>query len=138
MTEPVPEDDARPWESPGALRRDCEPHRGPALLLLASGAAGTCGLACPLGLGAIVHLAQDPRDPATPVIAVVTAACAAAAAALAVGVWRAAGRDLALMRAGRKDPGGRRLTAWARRLAQVIVALPPAALAAGLLIANWP
>lgn len=33
---PVPEFDDPPWEEPGVLRRDCEPHRGNWLLLLAS------------------------------------------------------------------------------------------------------
>jgi hypothetical protein len=29
-----PESDPRPWEQPGAVRRDCRPHRGPWLLML--------------------------------------------------------------------------------------------------------
>jgi hypothetical protein len=36
----LPEDD-RPWEQPGAVRRDVEPHRGGLLLLL-----GTVSLVC--------------------------------------------------------------------------------------------
>jgi hypothetical protein len=51
MTTPGPDDagDVRPWEQPGAVRRDCEPHRGPALLLLAR-----------VGLGLAVPGRMDP------------------------------------------------------------------------------
>src|SRR5262249_27845583 len=110
----------------------------PALLLLASGAAAVCGFACLMGLGAILYLAEHGPDRAAPVIGVGALAGAAAASALAGGVWWAAGHDLALMREGRKDPGGHGPTAWARRLALATLALPPAALALGALLANWP
>jgi hypothetical protein len=32
--------DDRPWDRPGAVRRDCEPHRGPALRLLGGAGVG--------------------------------------------------------------------------------------------------
>ena len=34
-------DDDRPWEWPGAVRRDCEPRRGDFLMTLAA-----CGMLC--------------------------------------------------------------------------------------------
>ena len=40
MTAATANDD-RPWERPGAVRRDCEPHRGRLLLVPA-----TLGVAC--------------------------------------------------------------------------------------------
>ena len=48
--DPEPCDDDRPWERPGAVRRDCEPHRGEMLLLLwrvrpAGGRSATGGAA---------------------------------------------------------------------------------------------
>jgi hypothetical protein len=35
LPEPEAGEDARPWEEPGGVRRDCQPHRGNLLLLLA-------------------------------------------------------------------------------------------------------
>jgi hypothetical protein len=41
-------DDRQPWEQPGAVRRDCEPHRGPLVLTL-----GILSIVCgSLALGA--------------------------------------------------------------------------------------
>ena len=37
--ESVPDDELEPWERPGAVRRDCEPHRGELLARLADLAA---------------------------------------------------------------------------------------------------
>src|SRR5690348_3851263 len=87
--EPEP-DSPRPWEQPGAVRRDCEPHRGPLLSRLAVvsvllGLASLCFV--PVGLVAVP---------------------------LAVGVWCTASGDLARMDAGLMDPEGRRLTEQAR------------------------
>jgi hypothetical protein len=144
--------DPRPWERAGAVRRDVEPHRGLALLLLASAAAAACAFACLFGLAAVEFLAEhgpgSAGAPVTPAVAAadaaadsaigaVSAACAAAASALAGGVWWAATRDLALMAEGRKDPGGRSMTAWARRLSQATVAMLAAALPVAVALANW-
>jgi hypothetical protein len=86
MTEPdtaMPEAD-RPWERPGVVRRDVEPHRG-RLILALSGIAEFCGmLAC---LGAVT---------------------APLASGAGVTAWLLARRDLALMRQGLMDPAGRR------------------------------
>jgi hypothetical protein len=45
-----PEGGARPWERPGELRRDCEPHRARLILALA-GLAEFCGVFACLLLG---------------------------------------------------------------------------------------
>jgi hypothetical protein len=85
-----PKPDERPWELPGAVRRDCEPHRGQVLVGLGVVTVllglGSCAVA-PIGLVSLP---------------------------LALGVWRAASADLARMDAGLMDPGGRRLAEQAR------------------------
>jgi hypothetical protein len=85
-TEPdYPEAD-RPWERPGAVRRDVEPHSG-MLILALGGIAEFCGMLSWLGA--------------------VTAPLAIGAGVIA---WLLARRDLALMRQRLKDPAGRRYT----------------------------
>jgi hypothetical protein len=84
--------DGRPWERPGAVRRDCEPHRA-RLILALGGIAEFCGaFAC---FGAI------------------TAPLAITAGAAA---WLLARHDLALMRQGLMDPAGRRYTEAGRAI----------------------
>jgi hypothetical protein len=94
---PEPEPlDARPWERPGAIRRDCDSHRGTELRML-GGLALLCGclsafclgLSAPLGvcLGGFV-------------------------------LW-AAGRDLGLMWEGRMDPAGWEETKLGRGMAGI-------------------
>jgi hypothetical protein len=84
--QPRPDDgaDDRPWERPGSVRRDCEPHRGAlyALLRLASEVCFLLALFCP----------------------------PFALVALGVGVttWLLARHDLREMEAGRMDPAGRK------------------------------
>jgi hypothetical protein len=92
MSEPPQptEEDDRPWEQPGAVRRDCDPHRGPLLAILGA-VSLTIG-----GLFACI--------PATSLIAL----------PLAIVTYSLARRDLAQMRAGRMDPAG----IWQTRRAQ--------------------
>jgi hypothetical protein len=85
----VDEDD-RPWELPGAVRRDVEPHRG--------------GLLWWLGVTSLLFGGLAP-------VLVVTALIALP---LGVTVWVLARRDLRKMAAGAMDPGGRGLTTEAR------------------------
>ena len=97
MTEPdrPPEaDDPRPWQEPGAVRRDCEPHRGEMLR----------------GLGILSVVMPFTALLVSPLIGFI------AGVALGLTVWVLAGRDLARMDAGQMDPDGRRLTRSARRL----------------------
>src|SRR5690348_729146 len=83
-------DAARPWERPGAVRRDCAPHRGPLLRGLGVLALWLCALTvCWVGLVGVP---------------------------LAAAVWAIAGHDLHAMTAGRMDPDGKRDTMQARRL----------------------
>ena len=72
----------RPWERPGAVRRDCQPHRG--LLLMILGHAGLlwAGLGCLYGLSTVVSLP------------------------LSITAWVLARRDLAKMDAGEMDARG--------------------------------
>jgi len=92
VTDPGHQLDAepRPWELPGAVRRDCEPHRGKLLVglgvVIVLLGLGSCGCA-PIGLVTLP---------------------------LALGVWRLASADLARMDTGLMDPGGRRLAEQAR------------------------
>jgi hypothetical protein len=76
-------EDERPWEQPGAVRRDCEPHRGTLLVLLGAVGATVGALGIVLFLPAVVAL----------VLGIIT--------------YRGAKHDLAEMKAGRIDPSGR-------------------------------
>jgi len=78
------EEDDRPWESPGAVRRDCAPHRAHLIRLLVKASEVCAALSiCILGLPAALGL----------VIAAVA--------------WRVANSDLKKMAAGLMDPNGR-------------------------------
>ena len=78
-----PVEESRPWEEPGAVRRDAAPHRGNWLLLLGRTALLFGGLALCLAAPAAVGLP------------------------LGVAVWVLGQRDLTRMRAGIMDPRGR-------------------------------
>jgi hypothetical protein len=76
----------RPWERPGAVRRDCEPHRGRLILTLGGLPEFCAAFACLLGVTAPL------------------------AVGFGVSAWLLARRDLARMREGRMDPEGRQST----------------------------
>jgi hypothetical protein len=83
----------RPWELPGAVRRDVEPHRGRLLRVLGA-AALVCGiLALVLAVPGLIGLP------------------------VAVAVLVLSGRDLGRMRRGLLDPAGRAETEKARDFA---------------------
>jgi hypothetical protein len=106
-------DAARPWERPGAVRRDCQPHRGPALRLV-----GWAALA--FGTGSFVFALAGAFFPAGParVIRGSAALCVCLAVGLsAAGLWGTA-RDLARMSRGVMDPAGRPTTADAQGCAR--------------------
>jgi hypothetical protein len=86
-----------PWQQPGAVRRDAEPHRGKWLLWLGRAACACDGLSFLLWAPGFAGLALG----------------------LAVSVL--AQRDLREMRAGRRDPGGRGDTERALSLAIIAV-----------------
>ncbi len=88
---PVP-----PWELPGAVRRDCEPHRGDLLLRLSM-------LTLCLAAAVIPALLAWP---------------------LGVAVWVMARHDLALMRLGGMDPAGQADTRAAQLLVLIAALLP--------------
>jgi hypothetical protein len=89
-----------PWEEPGAVRRDCEPHRTPWLYLLAwlTLLAAILSLMCPL----FVLVALP----------------------LLFGLRAAARRDLRLMDAGRMDPAGRQVAEGICGAAYFLLVLP--------------
>jgi hypothetical protein len=89
----------RPWERPGALRRDCEPHRGETFRSLGVGVLACAALGSCLGAPAVAGLA------------------------LGVVVWLAARRDRRLMAAARMDPAGEAATWDAQSMAAVGTAL---------------
>jgi hypothetical protein len=100
MTDPDRQpDDTRPWERPGAVRRDVEPHRGHWLRLLG-------GIALILGLVSCL------------VFPFVLLSLPLSAVVLLL-----ARRDLARMRAGTTDPAGRKATIEARFEASLSVAV---------------
>ena len=74
-------DNLEPWDQPGAVRRDCQPHR-PELLLRLGSVAFLLALLSPLAVPGVL------------------------AAALGVAVHELGKRDLARMRQGRLDPAG--------------------------------
>jgi O-antigen/teichoic acid export membrane protein len=91
----VTDTDRLPWEEPGAVRRDCEPHRGQLLLWL-----GSAGAAC--GLLSCLFLIP-----------------AVGAIGLGIAVEAMARADLAKMRQGRMDRGGKARTQRSRYWADV-------------------
>jgi hypothetical protein len=93
------EEDARPWERPGAVRRDCEAHRGTWLLALADAALLVGALSLALGFLAPLGLA------------------------LGVTAWGLSSHDLGRMRAGLMDPAGQEAAARARTRAVAGVTL---------------
>ena len=99
MTE-SPDPDVPPWEEPGAVRRDCLPHRGGILNFLGTVAmvAGAISICCvPLALIGL---------------------------SLGIVVWRLAQRDLIDMEAGKMDPDGVSSTAIAVTSGQVAAISP--------------
>ena len=91
-------DDPQPWEEPGAVRRDCEPHR--AHLLLRLGSVGfLLGLLSPLAVPAVF------------------------AVGLGAAVNAMGRRDLARMAAGTMVPSGAADTRVALRWGDVAMAL---------------
>jgi hypothetical protein len=92
-------EEGRPWERPGAVRRDCETHRGTWLLALAD--ADLLVGALSLALGFLAPLGLD----------------------LGVTAWALASHDLGRMRAGLMDPAGWEAAARARTRAGAGVAL---------------
>jgi hypothetical protein len=92
-------EDGRPWERPGAVRRDCAPHRAGLLLAVADTSLLLGVLALPLGFSALMGLG------------------------LGAAAWALAVRDLRRMRARVMDPAGRSRTARARARAGVAFSL---------------
>lgn len=84
--------DLPPWEQPGGVRRDCEPHRGDLLMRMAAASFACAALGClTWGITGVLSIG------------------------LGLSVLILARRDLVAMSAGRIDPAGEWLTRRARR-----------------------
>jgi hypothetical protein len=117
LSEQLPTNDVdnRPWERPGVVRRDCEPHRGPLLSVLGGTSLAVAGfLAC---------------IPATGFLAL----------PLALVTFYLARRDLVQMRVGCMDPTGQRQTRRAQYRAGVALLFGGwnLLLTVGLVISLW-
>jgi hypothetical protein len=110
--------DDRPWERPGAVRRDCEPHRAGLVLLL-----GNVGLA--FGLAGCLLVCCNPF-----LTLVVILPCSLVGLPCCLTAWVMAQKDLRLMTAVAMDRAGLRRTEKARSVSQMGVAF----CAIGLLI----
>jgi hypothetical protein len=99
MAEHPQPDAPRPWEEPGAVRRDCEPHRGRLLRFL--------------GIGVIVWAA----------LSLYLVVLSPAGVALGAALWWRARRDLAEMNAGTRDPAGEAETDFAVEAGRISVGL---------------
>lgn len=102
-----------PWEEPGAIRRDCEPHRAELLMKLSTASVVFAGLApATLGLAGLL------------------------AVSLGLAVWVLSHVDLQKMEKGDTDPSGEYLTCRARDEARLgfLLALSICVLMAGVAI----
>jgi hypothetical protein len=126
MSTPEPQDsgDRRPWEEPGAVRRDVEPHRSPLLLMLCTAALFVGFLSFPVAaLGAALGVPSGP--PLAPVWGPAVGGIAALSGVAFPGsVVYLAAQDLRRMRHGLMDPTG-----WAD--AWVVVVLASIGMAVG-------
>jgi hypothetical protein len=134
MSKAQPEDGPRPWERPGAVRRDCEPHRALLLGLLARAGLPLMVVSSALNVCVPPAIAVGVGGVVAPVLFLAAVLPTAATWGLAGGLWWACHRDLALMRDGRVDPEGRRATAQVRLHAITLAAFPLGGLVAGLIL----
>ena len=94
--------DDRPWENPGAIRRDAEPHRGLSLVCLGLGSQSCAVIAAAISfIGANNH---------TPIIEILFILPCALGLLSAMRILCLAGQDLSRMRANEVDPQGRSIT----------------------------
>jgi hypothetical protein len=130
MTEPEHREADRPWERPGALRRDTEPHLGRWFMLL----TGTNLLVVVLSVAAVACLSRaipiavqvSPGmfvSPGDGLLLLPIALC------LPIGIVTCAlaSRHLAQMRAGLVDSAGARATKVAQRVALLAMVVGAAA-----------
>jgi len=126
MTASDSDDDDRPWERPGAVRRDCEPHRGPLLLGLAWATVGASAVA----FGLVVMAVMPPSYSGLVWLVLLAAAggIVTLRPPLAFVARVLARRDIEKMRTGLMDPAGEHAAQLARSVALLGLAL-------GLLVA---
>jgi hypothetical protein len=133
-------DETRPWEQPGAGRRDYEPHRGRLLLALGGTALAGGGLAAGLTFTAeaFVGFSESPlfhgRAPGLWFLAGVACWLALVATAAGVPAWLMAREEVGRMRQGCVDPAGLRAAGRAASWSRVGVALGVAVFALWLVV----
>jgi hypothetical protein len=110
------DDDARPWEQHGSVRRDCEPHRSGLLQLLAWASLGVGSVQFALALLTVILGAPPFVGFASRVL---SGATLALALVLAVSARILARRDIKKMRAGVMDPAGEG-PAWLARFVSLL------------------
>jgi hypothetical protein len=108
----------RPWEEPGALRRDYEPHRGRLFVALAWGNVFVLAL-----FAGVLGLAVAAVPAARPLVGAVPLLVGVLPFPLGVLTWALAARDLARIRAGFMDPAGSVQTNAARQLGLAAMAI---------------
>jgi hypothetical protein len=123
-----PKADERPWEGPGAVRRDCAPHRGSWFVLLAS--VNGFGIAVAVAGWTLFYiplfLQVSPGTSVSPgpgLLVLPSVLCLP----LGLFTWVLAARDLARMRGGDMDPAGlgaATLAAWAGIASMAVGAIP--------------
>jgi hypothetical protein len=96
------DDEPRPWEQPGALRRDCEPHRGPVLRFLGRTGFILAGLGLLLDVPVALLGRWGPQE-----MFVAATAANLLGLGLSGAAWGRASRDLVRMGKGLMDPSGR-------------------------------
>src|SRR6266852_4361261 len=106
--------DERPWEQPGAVRRDCEPHRDKLLLVPAFTSQVLFAVSLPMLLGGTYGWVMLGRSPGLPLPVRWSAffdqmACIPCAFGLVIGIvtYAEARRDLMKMSTGQMDRAGR-------------------------------
>jgi hypothetical protein len=140
--QPDPAADPHPWESWGTARRDCAPHRGNWLLLLARLALACAALSLFLTAATLLLLTRVDDAPslgtarflraATVLLPLGDLGLALAGAVLGVLVWCLTARDLGRMWAGSMDPNGSEATRAARHRATSAVLVSSVLLLSGV------
>jgi hypothetical protein len=123
-----PKADERPWEGPGAVRRDCAPHRGSWFVLL--GLVDGFGIAVAVAAWMLsyrpFYLQVSPTTCISPsdwLLVLPSVLCLP----LGLSTWALAARDLARMRGGDMDPAGlgaATLAGWAGIASMAVGAIP--------------
>jgi hypothetical protein len=119
---PMASDDLQPWKQPGAVRRDCDPHRGHRMRVLGMALVTLATLY--IVIEPVLYVATRARGRRPPVwIVWISSGSALPPLFLGLIVWVLAAQDLTRIRSGGMAREGKLLTESARGLGQVAVFL---------------